>query len=99
MKVNVLSRGPGGVVEGKVKSLNEFKEGDIIFTGYLDLAKTYAIVPKAKLVIVKSGGLLSHFAIIGREYGVPVVRLDENVDLSDKRIRVDLEKGELEVIE
>lgn len=101
MKINVtvLSKGREKTIEGVVKDINGFKEGDILFSDYLDLEKTYAIVPKAKLIIVNKGGLLTHFAIIGREYGTPVIKIPEGINVIGKRIRVDIEKREMEVIE
>lgn len=97
MKVRVLSRGKGGRVEGMTKDRSGFKDGDILVADYLDLAESYRYVPRASAVVLRKGGMLSHLAIIGREYGVPVVQTDEPVPVN-KRVIIDIDRGELEVL-
>ena len=99
MEVDVLSRGHGGIVEGVVRSVDGFRPGDIVYVGGLDLGRMYGIIPVAKLVFVESGGFLSHPAILGREYCVPVLRFSRARELVGRWVRVDLDRGTLEVLD
>lgn len=67
-----------GLVTGKVKVIRDIfdsgrlEKGDILITKYTDPGWT----PKFGLlagVVTESGGLLSHAAVISREYGIPAV--------------------------
>jgi len=67
-----------GVAEGVAhvimseEQFQEFKPGEILVTLETSSAWT-PLLGMAKAVITDVGGVLSHAAIIGREYGVPVV--------------------------
>ncbi|MBN2255879.1 MAG: hypothetical protein JW736_09235, partial [Deltaproteobacteria bacterium] len=58
-----------------VKSANEFnkvKQGDVLIIPFSDVGWT-PLFPKAGAVVSESGGMLSHCAIVAREYGIPSV--------------------------
>ena len=58
-----------------VRSANEFekvKEGDVLIIPFSDVGWT-PLFPKAGAVVSESGGMLSHCAIVAREYGIPSV--------------------------
>lgn len=102
MKIKVLSSGGKREVVGKVVEYEEnVLPAEIIATDYLDLGETYKVLPKVRAVIVTQGGILSHLAILGREFGVPVIRIDkEDVkNVLGKKIRIDLENKKIELME
>ncbi|RMF12365.1 MAG: hypothetical protein D6761_12875 [Candidatus Dadabacteria bacterium] len=67
-----------GVATGRVcwvrtlSDLDNFAVGDILFAEYLDPAFSLVLERSAGAAFI-SGGMLSHGAIIAREYGVPAV--------------------------
>ncbi len=96
-----------GVVEGRavvVRSVGEFgkvREGDIVVCPFTD-PSWVAIFSKARAVVTDIGGLMSHAAIVAREYGIPAVVGTGNATklLRDgQRVRVDAIKGVVEVLE
>ena len=67
-----------GFVQGNVcvvRSIDEAKnlrEGDILVVSTLDPGWTSLLI-KARGIVMELGGMLSHGAVIAREYGVPAV--------------------------
>ncbi|MCC7441123.1 MAG: hypothetical protein IT285_05805 [Bdellovibrionales bacterium] len=67
-----------GVVEGPVRVLaelshsGELREGEILVTRFTDPGWT-PVLGLVRGIITEVGGLLSHAAVIGREYGIPAV--------------------------
>jgi len=64
-------------ISGKVKILNEknifaFKKGDILVAESTN-QKFLPAMLKAKAIITEFGGLLSHSAIISREFNIPCI--------------------------
>ncbi|RMF93431.1 MAG: hypothetical protein D6734_10110 [Candidatus Schekmanbacteria bacterium] len=74
----------GGYYKGKakvIKGVQDFpkvKKGDIIVIPYSDIGWS-PLFAKAGAVISQAGGMLSHSAIIAREYGIPAVVSVENI--------------------
>lgn len=101
---DVLLRGtPGsaGVAEGPVRivhSMDEFGElcgGDVLVAAYTNPAWT-PLFRRAVAVVVDTGGVASHAAIVAREYGIPAVMATVNgtTRLTDgQRVRVDGDHG------
>ncbi|WP_069163740.1 aminotransferase class III-fold pyridoxal phosphate-dependent enzyme [Nocardia altamirensis] len=96
-----------GVVEGTVRVLTSLRDigqlrtGDILVTQFTDPGWTPALGLVAG-VVTEVGGMLSHAAVIGREYGIPAVLNvagATQVLRSGQRVRVDGGAGTVEVID
>ena len=94
-----------GIVEGRARVIADVAEadlgtGDILVTAYTDPSWTPAFVAIAGLV-TEVGGLMTHGAVIAREYGVPaVVGVEHATRLirNGQWIRVDGTSGFVEVL-
>ncbi len=105
-----LLRGTGcspGVVEGLVRLITELadagqlQKGEILVTKFTDPGWT-SVLGVASGVVTEVGGLLSHAAVIGREYGIPAVLNIRGVTQALKtgqRVRVDGQAGTVEVLD
>jgi rifampicin phosphotransferase len=96
----------GGVYEGparRVAGPSEFdriQQGDVLLTESTTEAFNI-LLPLLGAIVTDSGGLLSHSAIVAREYGIPgVVGTREATDLipDGARVRVDGDGGEVTVL-
>jgi len=96
-----------GIVEGKavvVRSVDEFgkvEEGSIIFCPFTD-PSWVAVFSKAKAVVTDIGGLMSHAAIVAREYGIPAVvgtNVGTKMVKDGDRVRVDGYRGIVEILD
>jgi len=86
----------------KVRGLDDFpsvKDGDILVIPHSDISWT-PIFSKAKAVISESGGILSHCAIVAREYKIPaVVSVSKALQIADDTlVVVDGYKGEVVIL-
>ena len=95
----------GGVYEGtarRVAGASEFGrivQGDVLVTESTSEAFNI-LLPLLGAIVTDAGGLLSHSAIVAREYGIPgVVGTREATDLipDGVRVRVDGDAGEVHV--
>jgi rifampicin phosphotransferase len=95
----------GGTYEGtarRVAGTSEFGrivQGDVLVTESTSEAFNI-LLPLLGAIVTDSGGLLSHSAIVAREYGIPgVVGTREATDLipDGARVRVDGDAGEVHV--
>ncbi|MHA7632974.1 rifamycin-inactivating phosphotransferase [Corallococcus sp. M7] len=94
-----------GVVEGRARVLldmadAEMEEGDILVTPFTDPSWTPLFV-SIKGLVTEVGGLMTHGAVIAREYGLPAVVGVENATrrIQDgQRIRVHGTEGYVEVL-
>jgi phosphoenolpyruvate synthase/pyruvate phosphate dikinase len=94
-----------GVVEGRARVISDVAEadleaGDILVTAYTDPSWTPTFVAIAGLV-TEVGGLMTHGAVIAREYGLPAVVGVQNVQRlirNGQRIRVDGGNGFVEIL-
>ncbi|AYF74194.1 hypothetical protein D7D52_10330 [Nocardia yunnanensis] len=66
-----IAAGPVRLVHG-VDDFDSVQPGDVIVCGTTDPAWT-ALFGIAAAVVTESGGILSHAAIVAREYGIPAV--------------------------
>ncbi len=95
-----------GVVERRARVLSsmadaELEAGDILITSFTDPSWTPLFVSIAGLV-TEVGGLMTHGAVIAREYGLPAVVGVQNATRSIKdgqRIRVHGTDGYVEILE
>ena len=94
----------GGRVYGTAKIVKNFgdahkvNEGDIIVIPYSDVSWT-SLFYKVKGIISESGGILSHCAIIAREYKIPaVVSVKGALNLKDgTQVHIDGDSGVITV--
>jgi pyruvate,water dikinase len=94
-----------GSVEGRARVVMDmakadFDEGDILVTAYTDPSWTPAFVA-IKGLVTEVGGLMTHGAVIAREYGLPaVVGVDRATQLikDGQRIRVRGTDGYVEIL-
>ncbi|MGY2063450.1 PEP-utilizing enzyme, partial [Nocardia gipuzkoensis] len=96
----------GGTVEGRARVVTDISQadleaGDILVTAYTDPSWTPLFVAIAGLV-TEVGGLMTHGAVIAREYGLPaVVGVEHATELirDGQRIRVNGTDGYVEILE
>jgi rifampicin phosphotransferase len=94
-----------GVVEGRARVILKMEEadledGDILITAYTDPSWTPLFV-NIKGLVTEVGGLMTHGAVIAREYGLPAVVGVENATKRIKdgqRIRVHGTEGYIEIL-
>lgn len=94
-----------GTIEGRARVVLDIGEadleaGDILVTAYTDPSWTPLFVAIAGLV-TEVGGLMTHGAVIAREYGLPaVVGVEHATELihDGQRIRVDGTNGYVEIL-
>ncbi|MEV0296906.1 aminotransferase class III-fold pyridoxal phosphate-dependent enzyme [Nocardia sp. NPDC050710] len=96
-----------GVAEGTARvitalsDIDQLREGDILVTRFTDPGWTPALGLVAA-VVTEVGGMLSHAAVIGREYGIPAVLNVAGATSavrSGQRIRVDGSAGVISVLD
>lgn len=63
--------GPARILQG-LQDFGKLQQGDVLVIPYSDVGWT-PLFPKAGAVVSEAGGILSHSAIIAREYGIPAV--------------------------
>ncbi|WP_404452062.1 phosphoenolpyruvate synthase [Virgibacillus necropolis] len=94
-----------GVIEGRARVIlnledAELEDGDILVTAFTDPSWTPLFV-SIKGLVTEVGGLMTHGAVIAREYGLPAVVGVENATKLIKdgqRIRVNGAEGYIEIL-
>ncbi|GEC90010.1 phosphoenolpyruvate synthase [Brevibacillus brevis] len=94
-----------GVIEGRARVIlnmedADLEEGDILVTSFTDPGWTPLFV-SIKGLVTEVGGLMTHGAVIAREYGLPAVVGVENATTMIKdgqRIRVHGTEGYIEIL-
>ena len=94
-----------GTIEGRARVILDMAEadleaGDILVTAYTDPSWTPAFVT-VKGLVTEVGGLMTHGAVIAREYGLPaVVGVEQATQLiqDGQRIRVHGTDGYVEIL-
>ncbi|MFA1794815.1 phosphoenolpyruvate synthase [Bacillus velezensis] len=94
-----------GVIEGRARVIlnmedADLEDGDILVTSYTDPSWTPLFV-SIKGLVTEVGGLMTHGAVIAREYGLPAVVGVENATQLIKdgqRIRVHGTEGSVEIL-
>jgi rifampicin phosphotransferase len=94
-----------GVIEGRARVISKMEEadledGDILVTSFTDPSWTPLFV-SIKGLVTEVGGLMTHGAVIAREYGLPaVVGVDHAAKLikDGQRIRVHGTEGYIEIV-
>jgi phosphohistidine swiveling domain-containing protein len=91
--------GPARVIRG-TQDFARIEKGDILITK-ATTAGFNTVLPLLGAIVTDRGGLLSHAAIVSREYGIPAVVgcTDATARISDNaRVRVDGEAGEAVIV-
>ena len=91
--------GPARVVRG-TQDFARIQKGDILVTK-ATTATFNTVLPLLGAIVTDRGGLLSHAAIVSREYGIPAVVgcTDATARISDSaRVRVDGKAGEAVIV-
>jgi len=94
-----------GVIEGRARVIlnlenADLEDGDILVTSFTDPSWTPLFV-SIKGLVTEVGGLMTHGAVIAREYGLPAVVGVENatkIIKDGQRIRVDGTEGYIEFL-
>lgn len=96
----------GGVVEGVAKVIRDIddttrlEKGDILVTRFTDPGWT-PVFGTISGVVTQTGGVLSHAAVIAREYGIPAVLAVDEITLKlrdGQRVRLDGSRGHVTII-
>lgn len=95
-----------GTIEGRARIVlkqeeADIEEGDILVTAFTDPSWT-ALFVSIKGLVTEVGGMMTHGAVVAREYGLPAVVSVENATRLIKdgqRIRVNGTKGYVEILE
>jgi pyruvate,water dikinase len=105
---NIIMGSPvsSGVIEGRAKVVHNpdnanLKKGDIIVVPFTDPGWTPLFISAAGLVM-EVGGLMTHGAVVAREYGIPaVVGVNKATEIikDGEKIRVDGDLGTIEKID
>ncbi len=95
-----------GVYEGRARvidrmdRLGEIEKGEVLVTRSTSTAFNY-VLPLIGAVVTDRGGLMSHAAIVAREYGLPGVvgcQVATTTIPNGARVRVDAVKGEVTIL-
>src|SRR5262249_5745440 len=94
-----------GVVEGRARVIGnmedaDIEDNDILVTAFTDPSWTPLFV-SIKVLVTEVGGLMTHGAVIAREYGLPaVVGVEQATRLirDGQRIRVNGTEGYVEIL-
>ncbi|MDZ8260764.1 phosphoenolpyruvate synthase [Nostoc sp. ChiQUE01b] len=94
-----------GVIEGRARVIlnmedADLEDGDILVTSFTDPSWTPLFI-SIKGLVTEVGGLMTHGAVIAREYGLPaVVGVDNAIKLINdgQRIRVNGTEGYVEIL-
>ena len=95
-----------GTIEGRARIVlkreeADIEQGDILVTAFTDPSWT-ALFVSIKGLVTEVGGMMTHGAVVAREYGLPAVVSVENATRLIKdgqRIRVNGTKGYVEILE
>ena len=95
-----------GIHEGLVRridsadEMDQIRPGEILVTRFTDPGWT-PILGLVQGVVTEVGGMLSHAAVIGREYGIPAVlnlKSATQILSTGQRIRIDGTRGTVEIL-
>ena len=96
-----VCEGVARVVRDPINEADRIKEGDILVVPFLTPSQT-VVFSKIRGLVTDSGGVMSHPAIVAREYGLPAVvgtGMATSILRDGMRIRVDGSKGTVQLLE
>ncbi len=99
--------GSPGVARGRVRVLRSLADGDALAHGEILVAETTAppwtpLFARAGAIVTDAGGILSHCAVVAREYSIPAVVGTKQATLSlrdGQLVEVDGTNGSVRIIE
>lgn len=94
-----VARGIARVIKD-IKDINRIEAGDILITKFTDPSWT-PVFSLVKGVVTEVGGILSHAAVISREYGIPAILNVKDVQLlipDGSLIEINGETGRIDII-
>ena len=84
----------------KVEDISQLEQGEVLVTRATSTSFNY-VLPRVGAIVTDRGGLMSHAAIVAREYGLPAVVgcqvATRNIP-NGAMVRVDADKGEVVVL-
>ena len=94
-----------GIIEGRARVISrmedaDIEEGDILVTAYTDPSWTPVFI-SIKGLVTEVGGMMTHGAVVAREYGLPaVVSVEDATKLikDGQRIRINGTEGYVELL-
>lgn len=106
VRIQGTSASPGVVtgtvrVVGSIGQLPEIRSGEIMVTSNTDPGWT-AVFPKLGGLITETGGILSHGAVVSREYGIPAVTAVKDATeilRTGQRVTLDGNDGTIYILE
>ena len=91
--------GRARVIE-KIDDMNQLQKGEVLVARSTSTAFNY-VLPLVGAIVTDRGGLMSHAAIVAREYGLPGVvgcLVATKTIPNGARVRVDADKGEVTIL-
>ena len=83
-----------------IDNLSQIQKGEVLVTRSTSTAFNY-VLPLVGAIVTDRGGLMSHAAIVAREYGLPGVvgcQVASKMIPNGARVRVDADKGEVTIL-
>ena len=93
--------GTAKVVSDPIAEEDKLEPGDVLVTGFMHASQA-SLFRKIKALVTDGGGVMSHPAIVSREYGIPAVvgtAVATKVIKSGMKIRVDGTNGTVTILE
>ena len=99
--------GSPGVARGRVRVLRSLADGDVLEHGEILVAETTAppwtpLFARAGAIVTDAGGILSHCAVVAREYAIPAVvgtKRATSVLRDGQLVEVDGTSGSVRIVE
>ena len=95
-----------GVYEGRarvidrIENLDQLQQGEVLVTRSTSTAFNY-VLPRVGAIVTDRGGIMSHAAIVAREYGLPAVvgcMVAGKTIANGAMVRVDADRGEVTIL-
>jgi phosphohistidine swiveling domain-containing protein len=96
LPITVLVPYSGKSLRGPIVTASKFAENGILFVDTRPF-ESILYIPKSRCVILKKGGIVSHAAIVCREFGIPCVRCNSHFE-PGTIVEIDFEKEVLKII-
>ena len=84
----------------RIENLDQLQQGEVLVTRSTSTAFNY-VLPRVGAIVTDRGGIMSHAAIVAREYGLPAVVgciVAGKTIANGAMVRVDADKGEVTIL-